>query len=505
MLYRASIDKFFGPIRRCLPLAKSARTLDLALGPRLNKLPLTRWLYEELRRAILERRLQPGTRLPPTRDLAGQFRVSRGVVVTAFDQLRAEGYLTARAGAGTHVCASLPVNTSVQVNRVRRIQNLPAAIRGLSRSRPPRPFRAYEPELRVFPTDVWARVASRRLRRASASLLGTGHPAGYEPLRREIAAYLGSSRGVNCSADCVVILSGVQQALDLFSRLLLKPGQAVWLENPGYFGAATAFTNQGANIIPVPVDEHGLDVAAGLCLGRGARAAYVTPAHQFPLGVSLSLDRRLALLAWAHEASAFILEDDYDSEYRFGAHPIAALQGLDTHESVIFLGSFNKVLFPSLRLGFAVVPPVLLDPVLALRLGSDVGPPGPDQAILCDFIVEGHLGRHIRRMRNLYAARLEALQEAAYKYLAGVLEISSIRAGLSTAAILHNGMTSAEAESLATASGIEVLGFHRFSLGKSTIEGLLMGFASFTEREIQHGVRTLAKALESAAQRRVPT
>jgi GntR family transcriptional regulator / MocR family aminotransferase len=339
-------------------------------------------------------------------------------------------------------------------------------------------------------------VASRRLRRASAALLGVGHPAGYEPLRQEIAAYLGSSRGVKCSADCVVILSGVQQGLDLFSRLLLKPGQAVWLENPGYFGATTAFRNQGANIIPIPVDGHGLDVAAGLLLGRSARAAYVTPAHQFPLGASLSLDRRLALLTWAHEASAFIFEDDYDSEYRFGGHPISALQRLDTHESVIFLGSFNKVLFPSLRLGFAVVPSVLLDSVLALRLGSDVAPPGPDQAILCDFIAEGHLGRHIRRMRNLYATRLGALQDSASKYLSGVLEISSIRAGLSTAGILRNGMTSREAESMATADGLEVLGLHRFFLGESTAEGLLLGFAGFTEREIQDGMLALVKALE---------
>jgi GntR family transcriptional regulator / MocR family aminotransferase len=488
--------KFFGPIRRSPPLPKPARTLDLALGPRLSKLPLTRWLYEELRRAILERRLPPGTRLPPTRDLAAQFRVSRGVVVTAFDQLCAEGYLAARVGAGTHVCPSLPENTSLRVNRAPRAQNLPSAIRGLSRSRPPRPFRAYEPALTEFPIDVWARVASRRLHRASAALLGAGHTAGYEPLRQEIAAYLGSSRGVNCSADSVVILSGVQQGLDLFSRLLLKPGQAVWLENPGYFGAAAAFRNHGANIIPVPVDEHGLDVAAGIWLGRSARVAYVTPAHQFPLGACLSLERRLALLAWAQQASAFILEDDYDSEYRFQGHPIPALQGLDMRESVVFLGSFNKVLFPSLRLGFAVVPPGLLDPVLALRLACDVAPPGPDQAILCDFIAEGHLGRHIRRMRNLYAARLEALQETARQYLGGVLEISSIRAGLSTAGILRNGMTSSEAEILATANGIEVLGFHRFFLGKSTVEGLLIGFAGFSEGEIRRGVRALAKALE---------
>lgn len=477
-------------------MAKPIRTLDLALGPRQSKLPLTRWLYEELRCAILERRLPVGTRVPPTRDLAAQFRVSRGVVVTAFEQLRAEGYLTSRAGAGTHVCASVPEGASTYVKPVQRIP-LPPAIRGLSRSRPPRPFRAYEPDLSEFPTDVWARVASRRLRRISSALLGGGHPAGYEPLRREIAAYLGSSRGVNCSADCVVILSGVQQGLDLFSRLLLKPGHSVWLENPGYFGAATAFRNQGANLIPVPIDQHGLNVAAAMRLCRGARAAYVTPAHQFPLGVSLALERRLELLSWANEARAFIIEDDYDSEYRFEGEPFPALQGLDRHGSVIFLGSFNKVLFPSLRLGYAVVPPNLLDLVLALRLASDVAPPGPDQAILCDFIAEGHLGRHIRRMRNLYATRLVALQEAAQQHLAKILEISPIRAGLSTAGILRNGMTSSEAERLAQANGIESLGLHRFTLGKKPpVEGLLLGFSAFAEREIQRGVRALAKALE---------
>jgi GntR family transcriptional regulator/MocR family aminotransferase len=288
----------------------------------------------------------------------------------------------------------------------------------------------------------------------------------------------------------------------LFSRLLLKPGQAVWLENPGYFGAATAFRNQGAVIIPVPVDDCGLDVAAGQSLGRTARAAYITPAHQFPLGASLSLERRLTLLAWAREAGAFILEDDYDSEYRFEGHPIPALQGLDTCDSVIFLGSFNKVLFPSLRLGYAVVPPALLDRLLVLRLGSDVSPPGPEQAILCDFIAEGHLGRHIRRMRNLYATRLAALEESAQQYLAGLLDVSPIRAGLSTAGILRNGMTSREAESLAAAHGIEVLGFHRFFLGRSTVEGLLVGFAAFTEHEIRRGVRALAKALDSGARQR---
>jgi GntR family transcriptional regulator/MocR family aminotransferase len=211
----------------------------------------------------------------------------------------------------------------------------------------------------------------------------------------------------------------------------------------------------------------------------------------------MTLDRRRALLAWAQESGAYILEDDYDSEYRFEGDPIPALQGLDTQEHVIFLGSFNKVLFPSLRLGYAVVPPALLDHVLAMRLGSDVAPSGPEQAILCDFLAEGHFGRHIRRMRSVYAVRLAALQDAAKKYLTGLLEISPIRAGLSTAGILCNGMTSLTAEKQAAAHGIEVLGFHRFFQDSSTVEGLLLGFAPFTEHEIHHGVRSLAKALES--------
>jgi GntR family transcriptional regulator/MocR family aminotransferase len=217
------------------------RPLDLALNPYRGDFSLTRWLYQELRRAIVGRRLAPGARLPATRDLAFQFSVSRGVVVTVFEQLIAEGYITARARAGTFVSASLPMGSRSLPGNIRLPISLPMAIRGLPTSRPARPFRAYEPAIAEFPTAVWARVASRRLRRASAALLVNGHPAGYLPLRQEIASYLGSSRGVNCSADCVVVLSGVQQGLDLFSRVLLSRRDAVWIENPGYFGAAGAF------------------------------------------------------------------------------------------------------------------------------------------------------------------------------------------------------------------------------------------------------------------------
>jgi len=344
-----------------------------------------------------------------------------------------------------------------------------------------------------------ARAAGRRLRKASTSLLSGEDPRGFAVLREAIATYLGSSRGVNCSPDQIVIVSGAQQGLDLIARLLVKPGEPVWMENPGYFGATAAFRNAGATIIPVPTDAEGLLVSKGIQLCNRAKAAYVTPAHQCPLGVTMSVERRLALLAWARRQGAFLIEDDYDSEYRFDGSPVPALQGLDDGESVVLLGSFNKVLFPSLRVGYLVVPTSLVDPLLALRFAVDLHPAGLDQAILSDFILEGHFARHIRRMRELYAKRLTALQEAAQKYLAGLLDISPIRAGLSTAGFLRNGMSSRQAEAAAAARGIEVRALDRFSLTRSASSGLMLGFAPFDEREIGRGVAALAEVLGQSA------
>lgn len=479
-------------------MPKDVSSLQLALNERPPHATLTRWLYQGLRRAILSGRLPPGIRLPASRDFAAQYGVSRGTVVTVFEQLQAEGYLIAQVGAGTRVNQRLSQNTLTKQTPQARMRKVPAPIRGLPTSQPARPFRPYEPALNEFPTDVWARVAGRRLRRASLSLLGSGDPRGYQPLREAVAAYLGSSRGVNCSADSVLILSGVQQGLDLLTRVLLRPGEAVWMENPGYFGAATAFRNAGARIIPIPVDEQGLVVSRGKQLCNLAKAAYVTPAHQFPLGMIMSLERRLAFLAWARGAGAFVIEDDYDSEYRFEGKPIPALQSLDKSGSVIFLGSFSKVVFPSLRVGYMALPSNLLDSVLALRIGADLYPSTLNQAILCDFMAEGHLGRHIRRMREMYATRLTALQEYARRHLGGLLEIARVQAGLSTVGFLRNGMTSRQAEEAAIGSGVEAMGLHRFTVGPSSVEGLLIGFAAFGEDQISQAVITLAAALDSS-------
>jgi len=325
--------------------------------------------------------------------------------------------------------------------------------------------------------------------------MGEDH-RGFAPLREAIAVYLGSSRAVICHPDQIVILSGVQQGLDLLARLLLKAGDAFWMEDPGYFGAVIALRNAGATIVPVPVDEGGLRVSEGRRRCVDAKGAYVTPGHQFPLGMTMSLESRLELLKWAHEAKAFVIEDDYDSEYRFRGSPMPSLHSLDGKGSVIFLGTFNKLLFPSLRLGYVVLPPSLVDPFLAMRYGTDLRCGGLDQAILCDFIVEGHLGRHIRRMRDLYGGRLEALLDAGQEYLRGLLDFSDIQAGLHTTGLLRNGMMSRAAEAAGLAKGIEIMGLDRLTLRRTDLNGLVLGFAAFDEEEIRSGIATLAGALE---------
>ena len=477
-------------------MPKDASSFELTLPSRPKHTTLTRWLLEELRRAILDGRLRPGTRLPATRDFASQYGVSRGTVVGVFEQLEADGYLRGQVGAGTFVSEQLPRDLRGIQKPAAPSRVLPEPLVDLPPLKyPARPFRLHQPAIADFPLKIWARVASRRLRRLSSSQLTGVDMRGYRPLREALAGYLGSSRGVKCHPDQIVILSGVQQGLDILARLLLKPGDAVWMEDPGYFGAAIAFRNARAKIIPVPVDERGLSVSRGKQLFGHAKAAYLTPAHQFPLGMTMPLERRLDVLEWAANVGAFVIEDDYDSEFRFEGGPVPALQGLDRNNNVILLGTLNKLLFPSLRLGYAVLPSALIDPFLAFRYGTDINGGGLAQAILCDFIVEGHLGRHIRRMRELYAGRLGALLSGGRKYLKGLLDISPVQAGLYTAGFLRNRMPSQEAETAAFAHDVETMGLHRFALRVPKVNGLLLGFAAFDEREIRNGLVRLAEAL----------
>jgi len=485
-------------------MSKAVSSFELSLNHRPLDQSLTNWLYSELRAAILEGRLKAGAKLPASRDFARRYHVSRGTVVSAFERLQDEGYLSSHVGIGTWVSAKISASESGLRDFTEPPRYVRRAVTAYRTPKPfenwvtldgVRPFRMSDPALAEFPVDLWGHIAARRARAFRSWLQEKDDARGYGPLREAVAHYLGSSRSVNCSADQIVITSGVQQALDILTRLLLKPGDAVWMEDPGYFGASIAFERVGARIIPVLVDEEGLSVSAGINACATAKGLYLTPAHQYPLGMTMSLERRMGVLKWAARTGSFILEDDYDAEYRFEGPPAPALQGLDRSSSVIFIGTFTKLLFPSLRLGYVVLPPSLVDVFVSFRRGTDLRSSGFEQAVLSDFIVGGHFGRHLRRMRNLYAGRLQALMHYGRRYLAGVLDLADTKAGLYTAAFLQNGMTSRQAEAIAAQHGLETRALDRFTLKRPDPKGLLLGFAAFDEKAIRAGVVQLATAL----------
>lgn len=485
-------------------MPKVVSSFELTLESRPRGQTLTAWLYAQLRLAIIEGRLRPGTKLPASRDFAKQYGVSRGTVVSVLERLQSEGYVSCRVGSGTRVSSidpALPVqnSTSVPPAWTRDVISgyvRPKPWRDLRMPEGVRPFCMRNPSIEQFPFAIWGKLAARRAR-SFAIWAGTSNDdgRGFRPLRDAIAEYLSTSRGVRCTSNQVVLVSGAQQGLDLLARFLLKPGDPFWIEDPGYFGATIALQNAGARLIPVPVDQEGLSVAAGLRACPDAKGVFVTPAHQFPLGATMSLERRMQLLDWASRSGAFIIEDDYDSEYRFEGTPVPVLQGLDRNSNVILIGSFNKLLYPWLRIGYLILPPALVDIFVALRYRTDFHNLNIDQVVLCDFIADGHLGRHLRRMRDLYAGRLEALRDGGRKYLKGLLEISDVRAGLYTAAFLTNGMTSAEAEKAAAVRRVEAMAIDRYTLTASDPKGVLLGFSEFDEKAIRAGVIELAKAL----------
>jgi GntR family transcriptional regulator / MocR family aminotransferase len=490
-------------------MPREASSLPLNLPAPKAGMNLYRWLYDALRKAILEGRLQPGARLPATRDLAAAYRLSRATIVAAFDQLKSEGYVEGRAGSGTYVSAVLP-DDLLQVRKSSAEKRLPRRARALSEYagrlqpfRSPRPrtlraFRPNQPALDRFPTTLWAQVAARRLRKVSAHLLAGGEALGYRPLREAVANYLNTSRGVQCVADQVLIVSGAQEGLDRTARIFLNPGQSAWMETPGYPGAVAVLRALGAKIVPVPVDAEGLNVNAGQALVPNPRLVYVTPAHQFPMGVTMSLRRRLQFLEWARQARATIFEDDYDSEYRYSGRPIPALQGMDRSGSVIFAGSFSAVLFPALRLGYLVVPPDLVDVFAAAASVSTHHPPLIEQAVLCDFITEGHFARHIRRMRELYAERLTVLLESVRSRLAGMLDISTVEAGLQTLGWLRGHVSAERLAERAQRRDVEIVPLKQYAWSRTPRGGIVLGFAAVDPRELKRGVEELARLLEKS-------
>lgn len=482
-------------------------SLSLIELDREDAQPLYRQIYAGIRAAILERQLAPGTRLPSSRDLADLLGVSRNTVVNAFEQLLAEGYLEARVGAGTYVSSRLPETflrtrnrpkAPAQASGTRRLSELGRAFARYSPSaQPPYPvFPHSVPDTSAFPFSVWARLASRRYREAPRHLVNYGQdPAGYRPLRAAIAAHLRAARAVRCEPEQIVIVAGSQQALYLTGQILLDEGDRAWIENPGYGGARNTLRATGAELVPVPVDEEGLDVGAGEAVAAKARLAYVTPSHQFPLGWTMSLPRRFRLLQWAERNNAWILEDDYDSEFRYDGPPLASLQGLDSGRRVIYTGTFSKILFPGLRIGYVVAPPDLVDAFIVVRSMVSLFVPGIQQAVLADFIEAGHFTRHIRRMRTRYKARRAALVEAIESELGGALTPGPLAAGLHVTAWLPTGKDAEAIARAALAHEVLVTPLSRLALQPLEREGVVLGFASATPAEIRKGVRQLAQIL----------
>ena len=473
--------------------------------------PLHSQIYDAFRSKIVGRTLSSGQPIPSTRALAAELGISRIPVLNAYAQLLAEGYFESRVGAGTFVSRSMPEQATSAEHSRAALGELDSGARRVSQPAlllPPYKrepwvrhhgaFSISQPALDAFPFKAWGNLVARHSRNPLVRGLEYGDPMGLRQLREVITVYLRTSRAVRCEPQQIMIVSGSQQALDLSVRVLLNSGDAIWMEEPGYWLARHILTAAGCRIVPVPVDTDGLDVAAGIKLCRSARGALVAPSHQYPLGVTMSASRRLQLLHWARQAGSWIIEDDYDSEYRFESKPIASLQGLDDTSRVIYIGTFSKVLFPSLRVGYLVIPTDLVDHFLAMRHAMDVSPPHLSQAVLADFIAEGHFSRHIRRMRTLYAERRSVLVESLAREFGSQLQVIGNMAGIHLAVTLPKGLDDVAIAKRAAKESLWLWPLSPTYIGKPSHHGCILGFGSTTAAEIPGAVRRFQMILENA-------
>lgn len=475
--------------------------------------PVYGQIYESLRHAIVNQQLGPGSKLPSTRDLAALLDVSRNTVLTAFDQLIAEGYLETRERSGIYVNHQLPEPLLTSRSADRAAQPVQPRQPVLSRrgqtfagtkvhqSRKGNKHNLFTngiPALDLFPFDVWARLTARFYRYAPLSVFDeTGDPAGFYPLRQAVAEHLRTARAVNCEAEQVIITTGSQQAFYIAAAMLLDPGDRVWMEEPGCMGPRAAFISQGATLVPVPIDSSGIDVAQGMLVAPDAKVAYVNPSRTYPLGETLSLARRYQLLNWANEANAWIVEDDYDSEFRYSGRPLASLQGLDTNNRVIYIGTFSKVLFPGLRLGYMVVPAALTHAFTAARALIEKHPHLVNQMVLHEFMVEGHFNRHIRRMRTVYDERRQLCYEALRSELDGLLQPGPSDAGMHICGYLPDAVSDLKLAKAAQQHAIEVLPLSEFYIGSAPRNGLILGYTAVQPQYIKTGVQELARVITS--------
>lgn len=505
--------------KRAATVEKPKIQLDQSMS-----MPLYKQLYERLRGQILAGQLEIGARLPSTRALASELGVSRNTTALAYELLLLEGYIESRVGAGTRVAhlqserlPKMSARASVSASDASASSQTPAlAQRAHLLLQPPyggefftgqasakrQVFRLGQPDVTQFPFETWARLVTRRARHSLQDVSLYQNAQGYLPLREAIAAHIGITRGVHCSPEQIIITAGSQGALDLVARVLLDPGDVAWVEDPGYVGARGALLAAGALLAPVPVDQEGFDVASGRRLYPKARLAVVTPSHQFPTGVTMSLNRRLTLLEWAREIRAWIIEDDYDSEYRYSGRPLEALQGLDDAQRVLYVGTFSKVLFPALRLGYLIAPPELVQGFVAARHFIDAHAPLLEQLALADFITEGHFARHLRKMRLLYAERRDALVNALERELGELLEVTAPEAGMHLIAQLALGVSGEMVVSRAAERGLRIQPVSRSSLRPLARDMLLFGFAADTPDELRAGAHALAQALRTQLSQR---
>jgi GntR family transcriptional regulator / MocR family aminotransferase len=463
---------------------------------------LTARIYRQLFDAVLDGRLRPGERLPATRELARRLDVSRNTVSLAYERLVAEGVFASRVGAGTFVCAE-----AVSSTRARRApEGRTVRIRPLWKTIPePLPartgtavydFHVGSPDAALFPFTVWRRLVARELRPGTLDWSRYGDPSGHAGLRAAIARHIGISRSVRASADDVIVTQGVQQALDLIARVVVEPGDTVAVEEPGYPPARLLFQSLGARVVGVPVDGEGLVVSA---IPKAARLVYVTPSHQFPLGMPMSLPRRVALLAWADERNALLIEDDYDSEFRFEGRPLDPLQSLDANGRVIYVGSFSKVMLPTLRIGFLVAPVSLRAAVRTAKQLADWHGELPTQAALARFVDDGLLGRHIRKATREYAMRHATISEAIGRDFSDWLQLIPSGAGLHVAVRTAPGVAIDLNQVVlrAEAWGVRVRTLSYFSAGSVAPDGLVFGYGALTTRRIEEGLKRLRRSFRS--------
>lgn len=465
--------------------------------------PVFRQIYLQMRSAILSGTLGPATKLPSTRELATKLSVSRSAVVAAFEQLIAEGYTVGEKGAGTYIASDLPEPfEAIHGRRKRPVSSSKTAtsFRGfggfvdVTEQSDERPFNLGRTLVDARTTEQWRKLTARTLRSFARRHLGYGDPHGLPELRKSVCDYLHAARGVRCEPEQVVITAGTQQAVDIVTRVMQGPDKEVWIEDPAYSLTRLALVAAGAKVCPIPVDHHGIDVTEGIRRSPKARAVFITPSHQFPKGVALSMARRLELLAWAREQGAWIVEDDYASEFRYGGRPLASLQGLDEAERVIYIGTLNKALFPGLRLGYAVVPASLIRPFVTTRYLMDRQPSTLCQEVAAAFMEEGHFAAHIRRMRELYRSQRDALVATLRRRLGDHLTVDPPDQGMHLVAYMQKGLSDVTIEKAARDHGVIVRAMSRLYVEAPAQSALMLGFSGYPRQIMVPAVARLARA-----------